>query len=159
MHILGCIIFLIIGISIIIIATKTFKREKKEYEEMDYSQYPVATGTVYHMHDFSGDRWIVGFPDETGKEVLGMDDMISSDTFFPNKYHIPKFRTKEKIYYWKYNEKSSYGINNQKVEYYIHFCDEKLYDLQKKHKKYTFLGAIGIGLFLIICGILIGLFV
>lgn len=159
MHILGCIIFLIIGISIIIIATKIFKFEKKEYEKMDYSQYPVATGTVYHMHDFSGDRWIVGFPDETGKEVLGMDDMISSDTFFPNKYHIPKFRTKEKIYYWKYNEKSSYGINNQKVEYYIHFCDEKLYDLQKKHKKYTFLGAIGIGLFLIICGILIGLFV
>lgn len=82
MHILGCIIFLIIGISIIIIATKIFKCEKKEYEKMDYSQYPVATGTVYHMHDFSGDRWIVGFPDETGKEVLGMDDMISSDTFF-----------------------------------------------------------------------------
>ena len=80
------------------------------------------------MHDFIGDRWIVGFPDETGKEVLGMDDMISSDTFFPNKYHIPKFGTKE-----------------------------KLYDLQKKHKKDAYLGAIGIGAFLIICGILIAL--
>lgn len=159
MHILGCIIFLIIGIGIIIIATKTFKREKKEYEEMDYSQYPVATGTVYHMHDFSGDRWIVGFPDETGKEVLGMDNMISSDTFFPNKYHIPKVGTKEKIYYWKYNEKSNFSVNNQKVEYYIHFYNEKLCNLQKKHKKYTFLSAIGIGVFLIICGILIGLFV
>lgn len=159
MSILGCIIFLIIGISIIIIATKIFKCEKKEYEKMDYLQYPVATGTVYHMHDFIGNRWIVGFLDETGKEVLGMDDMISSNTFFPNKYHIPKFRTKEKVYYWKCNEKSNFSVNNQKVEYYIHFCNEKLYDLQKNHKKYTFLCAIGIGLFLIICGILIGLFV
>ncbi|MEE0634896.1 MAG: hypothetical protein UCL21_03695 [Bacilli bacterium] len=157
MHILGGIIFLIIGIGIIIMATKKFKCEKKEYEEMDYSQYPVATGTVYHMHDFIGDRWIVGFPDETGKEVLGMDDMISSDTFFPNKYHIPKFGTKEKIYYWKYNGKSSFSITSQKVEYYIHFCNEKLYDLQKKHKKDAYLGAIGIGAFLIICGILIAL--
>lgn len=158
MNILGCIIFLIIGISIIIIATKMFKSGTKKYEEKDYSKYPVTTGTVYHMEDFIGNRWTVGFLDETGKEVLGMDDMISSNTFFPNKYHIPKVGTKEKVYYWKYNEKSSFSVNNQKVEYYIHFCNEKLYDLQKKLKKDASFFAIGLGIFLITCGILIGLF-
>ena len=158
MNILGCIIFLIIGSSIIIIATKIFKSEKKAYEEKDYSKYPVVIGTVYHMEDFIGNRWIIGFLDETGKEVLGMDDMISSNTFFPNKYHIPKVGTKEKVYYWKYNENSNFSVNNQKVEYYIHFCNEELYDLQKKLKRDAYFFIIGLGIFLIICGILIGLF-
>ncbi len=152
MNILGCIISLI-GISIIIIAIKMYKSETKKYEEKDYSKYPVTTGTVYHMEDFIGRRWIVGFLDETGKEVLGMDDMMSSSTFFPNKYHIPKFGTKEKVYYWKYNEKSSFSVNKQRVEYYIHFCNEKLYDLHKKVRKRSLFFTIGLGIFLIICGI------
>ncbi|MEI3530404.1 MAG: hypothetical protein V8Q75_04960 [Bacilli bacterium] len=158
MNLLGCIIFLIIGTSIMIMGSKMLKREKKEYEEKEYSKYPVAIGTVYHMEDFIGDRWIVVFIDETGKEVLGMDDMISSNTFFPNKYHIPKVGTKEKIYYWKYDEKSNFSVNNQNIEYYIHFCNEDLYDLQKKLKRDACFCAIGLGIFLIICGILIGLF-
>jgi len=137
---------------------KWLKHEKRKYEEKEYSKYPVAIGTVYHMEDFIGDRWIVGFIDEAGKEVLGMDDMISSDTFFPNKYHIPKFGTKEKVYYWKYDEKSNFSVNNQNIEYYIHFCNEDLYDLQKKLKRDACFCAIDLGIFLIICGILIGFF-
>lgn len=138
MSILGCSICLIIGISIILVAIKIFNNEKKNMNKLDYSKYPVATGIVYHMEDFIGDRWTVGFLDETGKEVLGMDDMISSNTFFPNKYHIPKIGLKEKIYYWKYDKKSNFSVNNQKNEYYIHFCNEELYDLQKKLKEMLF---------------------
>lgn len=149
MNILG-IIFLIIGISEIVIVPKMLKGETKEY-----SKYPVATGTVCHMEDFIGDRWIVSFIDETGREVLGMDDMILTNTFFSNKYHIPKVGTKEKVYYWKYDGESNFSVNNQNIEYYIHFCNEDLYDLQKKSKRDARFSSIGLGTFLIICGILI----
>lgn len=158
MNIFGCIIFLIIGTSVMIMGLKC-QRVKKEYEEKEYSKYPVAVGTIYHMENFIGDRWIVGFIDETGKEVLGMDDMISSNTFCSNKYHIPKFGTEEKIYYWKYDKKSKFSVNGQNIEYYIHFCNEDFYDFQRKLKKDACFWIIGIGLFLTICGILIGLFV
>ena len=79
MNIVG-IIFLIIGISEILIVPKMLKKEMKEY-----SKYPVQTGTVCHMEDFIGDRWIVSFIDETGKEVLGTID-VDIYNFFGTPY-------------------------------------------------------------------------
>ena len=154
MNILGCIIFLIIGIFIILFVPKLLK-----YKNEDYSEYPVATGEICHQQDFIGNRWIVSFSDESGKEVLGMDNIISSyNTFSPEKYTIPKIGTKEKNYNWKNDHASQFSINNQKVEYYIHFCNEKLYSLQISKGKSHSSFAIIIGLTFIILGIFIGLF-
>lgn len=153
MNILGGIIFLILGIAIIIFAPKVLK-----YKKNDYSKYKVTTGTVYHMHNFFGNRWIVGFIDENGKEVLGMDDVISYDTFSSNRYSIPKFGTKEKVYYWKYDNKSQFSIDDKKVEYYIHFCNENLYDLQKTKKKNHSTLAVIFGIVLAVIGIVIFFF-
>lgn len=88
-----------------------------------------------------------------------MDNIISSyNTFSPEKYTIPKVGTEEKIYFWKNDHKSQFSINNQKVEYYIHFCNEKLYSLQITKGKRHSTVAIIIGLTFIIFGIFIGLF-
>lgn len=79
MNILGCIIFIIIGIIIILFVPKALK-----YTDKDYSKYPITTGKVFHQHNFIGNRWIVSFLNEDGKEVLGMDNIISSyNTFNP----------------------------------------------------------------------------
>lgn len=154
MNIFGCIIFLIIGILIILFVPKLLNHKNE-----DYSKYPVTTGKVCHQHDFIGNRWIVSFLDENGKEVLRMDNIISSyNTFSPEKYTIPKVGTEEKIYFWKNDHKSQFSINNQKVEYYIHFCNEKLYSLQITKGKRHSTVAIIIGLTFIIFGIFIGLF-
>lgn len=154
MNILGCIIFIIIGIIIILFVPKALK-----YTDKDYSKYPITTGKVFHQHNFIGNRWIVSFLNEDGKEVLGMDNIISSyNTFNPEKYTMPKFGTEEKIYFWKYDNESQFGINNQKIEYYIHFCNENLYSLQiTKCKRHSII-AIILGLLFIIFGILIWLF-
>ena len=154
MKIFGCIIFFIIGILIIL-----FVPELLKYKNEDYSKYPVTTGKVCHKQDFIGDRWIVSFLDENGQEVLGMDNIISSySTFSPEKYTIPKVGMEEKIYFWKNNDKSKFSINNQKIEYYIHFCNEKLYSLQITKGKRHSIVAIIIGITFIIFGIFIGLF-
>lgn len=151
MNILGAIIFIIIGTIVIVKVPKILMYKK----ETDYSKYPVEIGTVNHMEDFGGDRWIVSFTDETGKKVLGMDDIISYSIFLPDKYNIPKFGTKEKIYFWKYDCKSNYSINGQRVEYYTHFCNEDLYNLQRiKGKRHSIL-AVLLGLVFITCGVLI----
>ncbi len=43
MNILGCIIFIIIGIIIILFVPKALK-----YTDKDYSKYPITTGKVFH---------------------------------------------------------------------------------------------------------------
>lgn len=143
-------VFIIIGTITIIYTPKLIMYKKK-----DYSKFPVTTATIGHMHDFTGDRWIVHFKNEKGIEVLGMDDVISYSTFFPDKYHIPKFGQQEEVYYWEYEGKSNYRISKQRVEYYIHFCNEDLYELQKIKGKNHSIIAVIIGLAFIICGILI----
>lgn len=151
MNIVGFIIFIVLGTIVIVKVPKVLVYKK----ETDYSEYPVAIGTVNHTQDFCGDRWIVCFMDETGREVLGMDDIISYGTFSPEKYHIPKFGTKEKIFFWKDDSRSYYAINGKRVEYNIHFCNEDLYNLQRIKGKRSAFFAVLFGLFLITCGFLI----
>lgn len=151
MNVIGAIILCVTGIAIIIGVRKVVLNHKT----IDYSKYPSTTGTVGHKHNFKGDRWIVSFHDQNGNEVLGMDDIFYSGTFFANKYNLPKHGTQEKIYFWKYDNKFKYSINNKKIEYYIHFCNESFYDLKKKRNKMYSIINIAMGIFFIICGILI----
>lgn len=151
MNLFGSIIFIILGVVIII-----YIPQMLVYKGKNYPKFNKTIGKVEHMQDFCGNRWIVSFKDENGNEVLGMDDIISSyGTFSPNKYNLPKLGKEEYIYYWKYKEKSQYSINHQKVEYYIHFCNENLYELQKIKGKRNSSLAIILGLFFIVCGVLI----
>lgn len=149
MNIVGAIIF--IGIGIIII-TKVYKLLKYD-EDTDYTKYPVAIGTVLGT-EFD-ERWIVSFIDKTGEEVLGMDDFLACSTFFKDKYSLPKRRTKEKVYYWKYEENSQYSINHKEIKYYIHFCNEDMYELAKKQNKRELIIFVFIGLAFIVSGVII----
>ena len=74
-----------IGIVIFIALPKLFTKPPK-----DYSNNPVIEGTVLHQEDFCGRRWLVSFYDEHGAEHLAMDDQLSSDTFHPERFAIPK---------------------------------------------------------------------
>lgn len=151
MNIVGFIIFNILGIIVIVMYPKILTYGQIE----DYSEYPVAIATVIGTSDFCGYRWIVEFTDETGREVLGMDDMLAYNTFSPEKYHLPKRRTKEKVFFWKDDSNSYYAINGKRVEYNIHFCNEDLYNLNRiQHKRSLFFSKL-FGIFCIICGFLI----
>lgn len=117
--------------------------------EPDYSRYPVTVGTVLGTHSCSTVRWLVRFTDETGREVLGMDDIPAGSSLHPERYHIPKSSTEERIFYWKCNrEKQRYSLNGVPVEYHIHFCDESLYGLSKEEiRKSSFrIRILGIGI-------------
>jgi len=152
MNIIGAIIFWSAGIAFAFFIPRIFKRKR-----IDYSQYPVTTGNIMHTEKLKGDRWIVAF-DLDGKEVLGMDDCFAASTFKPEKYHLPKYGTQEKIYYWKYTGNSSYNINRKKVEYYIHFCDESFYTLYDEKERNSNIGYRILGAIIIFLGMLIFLF-
>lgn len=149
MNIVGAIFFWAWGILFAFVFPKAFKKDA-----IDYSQYDIALGTVLgtflEMNDLTeqgSKRWIVAFTDAQGKPVLGIDKELYASTFKPEKYHLPKRKTQEKVYYWKRNDSSIYRINGQEVEYYIHFCDETLYRLlneqdRRGEKVCVFLGVI-----------------
>lgn len=143
------------GIIFIAVGIILFKVTKNLYHEKnDYLNYPTTTGTVLHTHDFAGQRWLVEFYDEQGRLVLGMDDVLAGSTFHPEKYHIPKSDTEEQFYYWELDRtKRSYSINGRLVEYYIHFCDEGLYELSKKKLKRSAMEGRLIGSAFIVAGL------
>jgi hypothetical protein len=153
MNIFGCILFTSLGILLIITLPQLLK-----FEEKDYSKFSVTTGQVLHEEYFTGCRWIVEFTDENGNEAIGMDDINSYNSFNYKKYTLPKFGTAEEIFYWRYNGKSEYSINGKRVYYYIHFCNERFYDLQRALCKRNCIIGIVIGCSFIIAGILILLF-
>lgn len=152
MNILGCILFTFAGILVIKLRGTLKKEEKK-----DYAGCNTAIGTVSHTHDFYGDRWLVYFTDATGREVMGLDDVIA-DSSFSHKYRRPEFGLEEKIYYYPNPERGTYKINGHEVGYYIHFCNDDLYELHRHVvKRNNVMGWIfGIGL--LICALLILLF-
>lgn len=143
---------ILIAIGIIVI---TYIPGTTGYKEKNYSGHPVSKGMVNRMQDFGGDRWIVEFEDEDGNKVLGMDNIISYNTFSPKKYHLPKPGNEEKIYYWKYDGNSKYSVNDRNIEYYFHFCNEDLYTLQKTKGRRNFISAGFFGTLIIICGSLL----
>lgn len=149
MNIVGAIIFWVAGF-ISIMLTRVLKEENK-----DYSSYPVAVGTVLGTENFCGQRWVVRFTDLSGEEVLGMDDVIGYSTFHPENYHLPKRKLQEKVYYYVRDDKSIYTINDKSVDYYIHFCDETLYELTKVKRKKSRISCITLGIVFVILGIVV----
>lgn len=142
MNIVGAIIFFAWGVLFGVVVRKAYKKDDK-----DYSQYDTAVGTVIRTLDFCGERWIVDFKNAQGKQVLGMDNRLCASTFSTEKYHLPKRNTQEKVYYWKCNSSSRYRFSGREVDYYIHFCDETLYQLldeknRRREKVFALLGVI-----------------
>lgn len=152
MNVVGCIIFIIAGIIAIKVSGVTMKQGLD-----DYSKCNTAIGKVTHTEDFCGDRWIVYFSDDTGKNLVGMDDIIAVSSFF-DKYKRPISGTEEQVYYYPKTNNSLYQINNDKVEYYIHFCNEDLYELQRHVAKRTSIIGNVIGIILVFCAFLILIF-
>lgn len=152
MNILGCMMFAFAGILVIKLRGKLETQEKK-----DYAGCETAIGKVSHTHDFYGDRWLVYFTDATGREVMGLDDVIA-DSSFSHKYRRPVFGSEEQIYYYPSPERGVYRINGRVVEYSIHFCNDDLYELHRHvvKRNHVIGGLFGIGL--LICAFLILLF-
>lgn len=149
MNIVGCIIFIIAGI----IAVE-FPKVSKSQGLKDYSKCRVAEGIVIGTLDFYGERWAVYFTDEKGREVLGMDDVIAESSF-SHKYKRPVSKTEEKVYYYPMKDNGSITLNGKKAEYYIHFCNDDLYELQKHVVKRSCIIGKVVGCILVVCAILI----
>lgn len=149
MNIFGTLIFFVIG-GILIWRPKASKT--------DYSRYPVTVGEVKIPFDACGDRWLVDFIDEEGMEVVGMDDIAyEGGTFHPERYHLPKRKTMECIYYWKMGktEQGHYFINGKPITHYIHFCDETLYELNRKKERLSIIGTRVLGSCIIFAGLIV----
>lgn len=145
----------VIGIIFIIVGIFLFRVTRNLYcEKTDYMKYPKTVGTVLHTHDFTGCRWIVQFYNEEGREVLGMDDVVAASSFHSEEYHMPQKNTEQQFYYWELNrQKYHYSINDTPIEYYIHFCDEELYELAHKQLRRSAMGGCLIGACFAIGGI------
>lgn len=150
MNLFGSLIFFVFGVTFIWISRSSHAGKKT-----DYSQYPITSGTVLHIYDFVYDRWIVEFDAPDGRRVLGMDDVIASNTFHPEKYHLPKPGTTEQFYYWSLEERNlhHFSINHMPVEYYIHFCDETLYALSTEKERKSNIATLALGICIILAGL------
>lgn len=136
----------IVGASLFwLFAAICFVTAKKVYgkKTVDYSQYRLASGTVIGTHDFHGQCWMVKFRDSNGREVIGADEYFARNTFHPQKYTLPKRGELEWFYYWPMEKPDRFKINDIPVAYYIHFCNETLYELhhiycsKNKNRLYT----------------------
>lgn len=152
MNIVGCILFVISGI----IAIKVSGVTKKQGLS-DYSKCNTAIGKVTHTEDCCGDRWIVYFTDDSGRKQVGMDDIIAASSF-SNKYKRPTSGTDEQVYYYPRTDNGIYRINQDSVDYYIHFCNEDLYELQRHVANRTDIMGKIIGSCLIFAALLILIF-
>ena len=150
MRVIGCLIVWAFG-ALFALTAKKFNNRKP----INYKQYPVAEGIVIGTYDFIGTRWMVRFKDETGREVIGADDMYAESTFHPQKHAIPKRGDTERIYYWENSDPSSHRINGTPIQYMFHFCKEDFYSLKNERDKWRKILLWGIVLFMYIVGILI----
>ena len=116
----------------------------------------INTGNIV-TEDCCGDRWIVYFTDDSGRKQVGMDDIIAASSF-SNKYKGPTSGTDEKVYYYPRTDNSIYRINQDSVDYYIHFCNEDLYELQRHVANRTDIMGKIIGSCLIFAALLILIF-
>lgn len=152
MNIIGCVMFFFAGI----LAIK-FSRFFNEEGLNDYSNCPRAFGSVSHTHDFGGERWLVYFRDADGIERMGLDDLMAESSF-SHKYKQPVFGSEEYVYYYPIPERHSYSINGEKIMYYIHFCNDDLYELQRHVVKKRIVAGHIFGVVLWICAFLILMF-
>ena len=111
MNIVGCILFVIAGIIVIKVSGVTKKQGLS-----DYSKCNTAIGKVTHTEDCCGDRWIVYFTDDSGRKLVGMDDIIAASSF-SNKYKRPISGTDERVYYYPRTDNGIYRINQDSVEF------------------------------------------
>ena len=121
--------------------TKIYDVKKK-----DFSEHPIAEGTVLGTYDFNRQRWMVKFTGPDGKEVIGADHIPSENTFHPENYTLPKRGYSEKFYYWEHGRKNNrLRINHIPVLYYIHFCNEDFYTLpmerNRRNRKYCLIAS------------------
>lgn len=121
MNIIACLIFWFL-------AYLAFPKRRNDRPK-NYTQYPIRKAEVIGTGDYYGERWRVRFEDENGAMVIGVDDILASGTFHPEKYTLPKRGTVEDIYYWKLKEPYTHFINDKPVAYRFHFCNEAYYDL------------------------------
>lgn len=98
-------------------------------EKKDYTQYPTTTGTVHGGVSFNnnGYRQLVDFVNAEGKECKGMHDRIGKKGF-------PETDTTQQIYYWPIVN-GHYRLNREPIEYYIHYCDECIYQSEDEKGK------------------------
>lgn len=150
MNLVGAVIFVVIGLLIIICVPKLYS----ENQNVDFSVYPQREAIVLHTYDFYGDRWVVEVQDINGEKFLGIDSILASSTFYKT-YHIPKTGEKVMIYYWESKKKGKFSINNIKLKYEFHFCDESFYELGKKKIKNSIIRSKILGILFIIGGVLI----
>lgn len=123
----------------------------------EFTKCNTAIGTVTHTKDCCGDRCIVYFTDDSGRKQVGMYDIIAASSF-SNKYKRPASGTDEQVYYYPRTDNSIYRINQDSVDYYIHFCNEDLYELQRHVANRTDIMGKIIGSCLIFAALLILIF-
>lgn len=152
MNIVGFILFIIIAILSVKISDLL-----KEYGLDNYSNCNIAKGYVILTGNFYGERWIVEFNDETGRTVLGMDDITLANSF-SHKYEKPKRHSEELVYYYPKTDNGKFKINGKQIEYYIHFCNDDLYELRRHIDKRNCIIGRSMGIVFIVCAVLILLF-
>lgn len=150
MKVIGCLLVWAVGALFLLAYKKLYSKEP-----VDYRQYPTVEGTVIGIHEFCGSRWMVRFQDETGRDVIGADDMRAESTFQPQKHSLPRRGDTEHIYYWQESRAGSYRINGTPILYRFHFCNEDFYSLRKERHKRWINGFRIAGVSLFFVGILV----
>ena len=128
--ILGCLMCWLFATVFILAVRKVYNKK-----EIHYEQYPIIEADVMGTHDFNGDRWMVRFRDESGREVIAADDTSAESTFSPEKHAIPKRGTSERVYLWAIDYPTNRSISGMPIMYYFHFCNEEFYALSKMRNR------------------------
>lgn len=130
MQIIGCLIIWVFA------AIFFWGAKISVVKEEDFSEYPIAEGTVIGTHDhIGGRRWMVQFITADGKKIIGADHIRSENTFHPERYVLPKRGNTEKFYYWEQGRNRQAKISGVPIVYYIHFCNEDFYTLIKERAR------------------------
>lgn len=155
------VLLVLIGV---LVARFVLKRVKKERESLSgdcYASRPTAEGTVQMVPHFKN-HWFVRFVNAEGKECLGMDDRFAESVFHPERYHMPKRGAVERVYYWPFEEaydrNVSYCVDNLCAHYWVHFCDESLYDVSHAKEKRRLCGYLLLAAAFMIAGVMTLLF-
>lgn len=130
-----------------------WKIHKISKQVKDYSAYPKTTGEILYSDSFGKSDWrqVVEFQTPDGRSVLGMHDIR-------NTQGLPQKHTRQEICYWPMPSNLSYRISGRKLEYYIHYCDDRFYaSYNENAKKWPYLLPV-IGSALIALGVYIVLF-
>ncbi len=143
-----------------LIAHFTFRRMREERESLSADRYagrPTAVGTIQHQLQ-SKSRWFVRFVNAEGEECLGMDDRFAESVFHIRRHHIPQPGMVERVYYWPFEERFdrhvSYCIDGLCAHYWVHFCDESLYEVSHNKQKWRLRGYLLLAAAFLVAGVL-----